>query len=152
MSLPMVPHVAPVPAMSDKAIEAAREFEALCLQQEQVPIVTDHVLHGGMYARTILIPGGTVLTGALIKLPTMLVLHGDARVFVGDGTVDLVGYNVVPASKGRKQIFLARSDTFLTMVFPTQAKTIEEAEEEFTDEAALLLSRHGENHIRITGE
>jgi hypothetical protein len=39
------------------------------------------------------------------------------------------------------------------MLFPTKAKTVEEAEAEFTDEADRLLSRHQEfqDLVTITG-
>ena len=42
---------------------------------------------------------------------------------------------------GRKQAFLAITDTALTTTFPTAAVTVEEAEAEFTDETDLLASR-----------
>jgi hypothetical protein len=54
---------------------------------------------------------------------------------------ELVGYNVIQASAGRKQIYVTREETAITMIFPSNAKTVEEAEEEFTDEAEMLLSR-----------
>ena len=44
------------------------------------------------------------------------------------------------------------ADTHLTMLFPTRAQTIEEAEREFTDEADSLFSRSGVNHSVVTGE
>jgi hypothetical protein len=68
--------------------------------------------------------------------------------------VHVQGYAVLPASAGRKQAFVAQADTRLTMVFPTSAKTVEQAEREFTDEIYLLGSRHGAaaNHVVITGE
>ena len=40
-----------------------------------------------------------------------------------------------------KQIFISKTPVIITMTFPTSAKTIEEAEREFTDEHELLLSR-----------
>jgi hypothetical protein len=40
------------------------------------------------------------------------------------------------------------------MTFKTDARTVEEAENEFTEEADRLMSRHeaATNHINITGE
>ena len=141
-----------IPAMRNEAIDKVRKFEAVAMQAPQVEIRTDHVIHGGMYARTIRIPAGVVLTGALIKIATLLIVSGRANVFVGDGSIELAGYHVIPASAGRKQAFVAIEDTDLTMVFPSQSKSVEEAEAEFTDEAALLFSRSGENVVTITGE
>lgn len=141
-----------VPGMTSAAINRLRVFEALSLEREQVPITTHHLLHAGMYHRTIMIPADVVLTGALIKRATTLTIHGDATVATGGKPMRITGYQVIPASAHRKQAFIAHADTWLTMAFPTQAKTVEEAEAEFTDEAERLFSRHGENIINITGE
>lgn len=121
---------------------------------EQIPIATEHILHGGMYARTIRMKPGTVLTGSLIKLATMVIINGSTAVFVGDGWAELDGYNVLPASAGRKQLFVTRGTVEVTMIFPTQAQTIEEAEDEVFAEADLLISRRdgGNDTITITGE
>lgn len=134
------PHI---PAMSPRAIDNVRRLEEVALTCPQVAIPTDHVLHAGLYARTITIPAGVVLTGALIKIATLLIVQGDAVVYVEGGPVELRGYNVLAAAAGRKQAFIAETDVNLTMIFPTQAKTVEEAETEFTDEADRLFSRKG---------
>lgn len=111
------------------------------LQLPQVEIETTHHLHAGLYARTIRIPAGVVITGALICIPTLLILSGHATVFIGGESVELVGYHVLPGQAGRKQVFRAHADTDLTMLFATQASTVEEAEAEFTHETDSLASR-----------
>lgn len=141
-----------LPAMRPEAVARVRELEARVLEAPQTEIETWHVLHAGMYARTIRIPAGVVLTGALIKRATLLVFNGHASVFIGDDEIELAGHHVIPASAGRKQAFIAHADTDLTMLFPTTATTVEQAEAEFTDEAERLMSRHGVNHVTITGE
>ena len=144
-----------IPAMSDAALDKVRRLETLALGAPQVPLTTAHVLHGGMYARTVCLPPGTMITGALVKVATVLIVEGDAVVYVGDAEpIRLQGYNVLPASAGRKQAFVAVEATNITMLFPTEAKTVEEAERHFTDECGLLSSRHeaASNHVLITGE
>ncbi|CAB4133140.1 hypothetical protein UFOVP140_42 [uncultured Caudovirales phage] len=143
-----------IATMSESAIEKVRTFESLMAERPQEEIGTEHVIHGGMYARTILIPAGVAITGAEIKLATVLVLQGDALAYTDDGAIELHGYNVIPASAGRKQAFVALTDTWLTMIFPTSAQSIEQAEDEFTDEAHMLLTRRGigKQTIVITGE
>lgn len=143
-----------IPAMTAQAIDKVRELEAITRDLPQVEIATDHVLHGGMYARTICIPAGVVLTGVFIQVPTLLVFDGNATVNAGDDAVTLVGHHVLAASAHRRQAFLAHEDTRLTMVFATRAATVAEAEDEFTDEAHLLFSRKpgAINRINITGE
>lgn len=144
-----------IPTMAPAAIAAVRNIEAQAAQLPQVALDVDHVLHGGMYARTITIPAGAMITGALIKIPTMLFLAGDASVFTGEEKPKrFVGEHLLLAGAGRKQAFYAHTDTQLTMVFPTQAKTVAEAESEFTDEVDLLSSRDSvtKNNVIITGE
>lgn len=146
-----VPRIAP---MTEAAIDTVRQVEAVVLTLPQVLISTDHVIHAGMYSRTIMVPANTVITGALIKIATMLIVNGDAWVYVGDQSFRVQGHAVLPASAGRKQAFVAVADTYLTMVFPTTASTVEEAERQFTDEAEKLWSRldTAQNRITITGE
>ena len=130
--------------MQISQINSVKEFEDYVLQFPQIKIETSHLFHSGMYTRTILIPEGVIMTGALIKIPTTLIVSGDVTVTVGDGSMRLTGYHVISASAGRKQIFYAHTDTYLSMMFATDCTTIEDAENEFTDESENLQTRKGE--------
>lgn len=143
-----------IPAMTPEAIEKIVQAEQEAMKLPQVPIETTHCLHAGVYSRTIKIPASIIITGALIKRSTQLVVCGHTIVFVGEETFDVCGYHLFAASAGRKQGFYAHSDTWLTMLFATQAQTVEEAEAEFTDELEILASRNpdNKNNIIITGE
>jgi hypothetical protein len=144
-----------IPAMRPAAIARVAALEAHSALRPQVEIATHHVLHGGVYARTILMPAGTLLTGALVDIATTLIVSGDCTVAVGDGAAErLAGYHVLAASARRKQAFLAHADTHLTMMFATAAESVEEAEDEFTAEAHKLMSRQPghANTIVITGQ
>lgn len=144
-----------IQAMSCDAIAKVSVLEKQLLSLPQVDIVTRHVLHAGMYARTITIPAGIVLTGALIKCPTLLAVSGDVLMSLGDADgIRITGTVVVPASAGRKQVFMTYAETTVTMVFPTNARTVAEAEAEFTDEAEALFSRRNpsRNELLIMGE
>ena len=136
--------VRPLPPMSADSVAIVREFEDAVLQLPQVKINTEHALHAGMYARTIMIPAGTVITGVQIKIPTILIVSGDALFYGDDGTTQFTGYHVTLGAVGRKQAICALADTYLTMMFPTAASTVAEAEEEFTDEPERLGSRRYE--------
>ena len=135
---PVRPHIA---AMSAAAIDRVRQLETLASALPQVSIGTDHVLHAGLYARTVRVPAGVMITGVLIKIPTLLIVNGDAIVHVEGGPLELHGYNVLPASAGRKQAFVALTDTQLTMIFATAACDVDAAEREFTDELDKLMTR-----------
>lgn len=138
--------------LTTEQLDRAFKLEAEVLQLPQIDIETDHVLHAGMYSRTIKIPEQAVVTGSLMKINTILILNGDILVSAGDDTIRMTGHHVLTGLAGRKTSVLALKETFATMIFPTSARTVEEAEREFTDEADKLFSRQGRNNIRITGE
>ncbi len=142
----------PISAMAADTVEAVARLEAEVLKLPQVDIETHHAFHAGMYARTIKVPAGVLLTGALIKIPTVLVISGDAVVYTSEGPVEIVGYHVMLGSAGRKQAFVARADTWLTMIFPTTVTTVPEAERQFTNDYDRLFSRRDGATNEIVGE
>jgi hypothetical protein len=144
---PMLPSL---PAMTPEQVASVRSLESALRNMAQVDLLMEHLFHAGMYARTIAVPAGVLLTGALLKRATTLVISGDVTVYVGDDCERLTGHHVLPGSAGRKQAFVSHALTHLTMLFPTQAKSVAEAEAEFTDETALL--EHGTQRVVITGE
>lgn len=130
-----------IPAMNIQEIEKVSQLESICLSAPQVDISTTHLIHAGMYARTVMVPAGVVITGVLIKVATILIIQGNVIVHIGEKSVNLQGYNVISADANRKQAFVAIEDTYITMILPSQALSVEEAEEEFTDNSDALLSR-----------
>lgn len=114
----------------------------MCRAVADVEIVTEHLIHGGMYARTIRVAKGVVFTSVLIKIPTTVVVHGHLAI---DGVGVVEGYGVLAGSAFRKQAYMTLSDVEMTMIFPTQATTVEEAEQEFTDELDQLMTRNESN-------
>ena len=144
-----------IPRTSDEVIANVSALEQAFKTNDQTVIPTHHTLHGGMYARTIYIPPGIVITGALIKRATLLIVEGRGQVYTGvNGGRSIKGYNVFSASAHRKQVFVSETGINMTMVFPTSAKTVDEAEQEFTDDFESLWSRNPDavNHVNITGE
>lgn len=142
-----------LPATTPGLIEKLIALEGLLIGNEPADLPTDHLIHAGMYARTVTMPPDMVLTGALIKRATTVIVAGSGFVLIGESLAEFDGYHVIPASAGRKQMFVSRSELRITMLFPTSVKTVEEAEAEFTDDCDRLLSRRQDaNTIRITGE
>lgn len=153
MNAPALPSLA-IPSMRPAEIARVAELELRVLERPQAEIATHHVLHAGVYCRTILMPAGTLLTGALVEIATVLIVAGDCSVAIGDGQPErLTGHHVLAAGPKRKQAFLAHADTHLTMIFATAAQSVEEAENEFTAEADRLMSRQPghANTIIVTG-
>jgi len=129
---------------------------ASAIQSELAPyeFVTEHMLHGGMYTRTLRLPPRIVGAAVLVKPPTVLITVGTLEVWSNDQVIRVTGYNVIPGSAGRKIAFVTHSEVAMSMVFPCQALTVEQAQREFTDEHALLapLSLPDRHLILITGE
>lgn len=122
-------------------------------EQKQCEVFTEHVIHAGMYSRTITMPPGRILEGVFVKVPTLVITVGNGAVLAGERFEPVRGYQVRPASAKRKQLFISEGPLIITMIFPTRAKTVAEAEAEFTDDCELLLSRHQDaNSVVITGE
>lgn len=126
------------PAIAEKIREAAAR---MLPRESSFRAKMEHLLFAGMYARTCRVPAGMAFTSVPIKIPTVLIVQGECFVFAGEKWRALQGYNVMGASAGRVQAYFTASDTEITMLFPTDAETVEQAEAEFTDEAAALLSR-----------
>jgi hypothetical protein len=139
-----------LPQMTAEQVGAARALESVLLARDQIELPMEHLIHGGMYARTIAVPAGVALTGVLIKRATTVIISGDITVYVGADCERMTGYHVLPGSAGRKQAFVTHALTHITMLFPTRATSVAEAEAEFTDETAMLV--HGNERVVITGE
>jgi hypothetical protein len=151
--LSLAVQVPALPPTAPDVVYKLRDVQMVEMEKKQVPIYTEHLLHAGMYSRTITMPPNVKLIGAFIKIPTLVTVVGTARVLVGKEWVEVDGYAVLPASAGRKQIFVSKTAVIISMAFPTKVQTIEQAEREFTDEAEILLSRRQDlNKVTITGE
>lgn len=131
--------------MSNVSISNANRVQELMLNLEQSKITTIHSIYEGVYTRTIVLKAGEALVGALIKIPTTLLINGKVQITIDENNVkEINGFDVFLGYPNRKQIMFAHEDTSITMLFKTDAKTIEEAEEEFTDEYSLLMSRNSD--------
>ena len=126
--------------MTDDSIDKVRQVESQMLEKEQVDLQTLHTIHGGLYTRTVLLKKGHALCGALIKVPTTLILNGNVMVYIGNDFSHIIGYDVLPASSNRKQLMIAIEDTYITMCMKTNLTDLKEIEKEFTDEYDMLMS------------
>lgn len=133
---------------SELLVSNLKEIEKKMLTKEQIKLLTIHSLYNGVYTRTILLKENEVICGALIKIPTTLIINGNIQVSDGDSVIDIVGFDVFLCEPNRKQLMKANGNTSITMLFKTDAKTIEEAEQEFTDDFLSLVSRR-EDSINI---
>lgn len=121
--------------------EKVRELEHALMDLPQVDLDTAHVVHGGMCARTILIPAGTVLTGAQTNADNICVMCGDITVTTDDGPLRLTGYHVLPARAGFKRAGVTHVDTYWTTIWPTELTDIDAIEDAMTHESEQLQTR-----------
>lgn len=147
--------------MSDATIgpltaEARAEIDALTEQWRalpQVEIPVHHVLHGGMYARTVTVPAGVAIIGVHVVVPTILVMDGKGTLVAGGEAREIDGHVVLAGSAYRKSIYIAREETVVTMMAATEAASIAEAQAQFTDEAHVLPPIDGDGCTAlVTGE
>jgi len=142
--------VPPSPAM----LSRLNQIHERTLAFPQAEIATEHLFHGGMYARTIRLEPETIMNGSLIRCATILIIHGSCAVAIGDQVVELSGYNVIPGCAGRKQSFVTRGPVEMTMLYATKITDVAEVEDEVFAEADQLISRKdgSRDTITITGQ
>jgi hypothetical protein len=122
------------------------ELESLLLTVPQVDLSTSNLIHAGMCSRTIFIPAGVMLTGALTNIDNICITSGDITVTTDEGTVRFTGYHVLPATKGNKRAGIAHADTYWTTVWKTDLTDITDIEDEMTCESEMLQSRKLNNN------
>jgi hypothetical protein len=137
-----------------EAIEKVDRLTTEMRKRQQLHFVTEHLLHAGMYTRTVHFPADSLIAAVLFKVATVLIIQGSAEVWSNGELIRVDGYTVVPCAAGRKIALVTRSDLSASMMFPTDAKTVEEAQKQFTDEYEMLvpLSAPGAHNVLITGE
>ena len=115
----------------------------------QAEIITTHVLSGGMYARTIRIPAGVALTGAVHKTDHINIVQGDITVMTDEGMRRLTGQHVLPTKAGMKRAGFTHSETLWTTICKTDGADIASIENGLVDEPERLQTRkaltHGES-------
>ena len=121
--------------------EALEVLEAAIGSMPQVDVQTQHHLSGGMYARTIFIPAGSVIVGTTHKTDHINVMIGDIEVSTDHGMVRLTGYNVLETKAGMKRHGYAYADTYWTTVCKTANTDLEAIENELVEEPERLQTR-----------
>ena len=124
--------------LKNPVIEKVEAFEKLLEQLPQVDLNTTHALAGEVYSRTIFIPAGVTLTGAIHNKNHINIMCGDITVSTDTGMKRLRGYNVFPTKAGMKRVGYAHADTYWTTVLHTKETELNKIEEDATPEYAKL--------------
>jgi len=129
-------------SLSHPTRENVERLEFAILQTPQVDLKTTHALSGGVYARTIHIPAGTVLTGASHKKDHIDIMQGDITVSTDDGMRRLIGQHVLESKAGNKRVGFAHSDTTWTTICQTNLTDLNDIEAELVEEPEKLQTRN----------
>jgi len=98
--------------LAGKTTEHIESMEHFMLDQPQVEIPVQERFINGMYAREIVIPKGTLMTGRVYKEGYLdIMLSGDIAVATPQGTRRMTGANIMEAPPGRKRAGYAFEDT-----------------------------------------
>ena len=98
--------------LSGKTVERIEAMESIMQEQPQVEISVGEQFINGMYARDIVIPKGTLLTGRVYKEGYLdIMVSGDITVATPQGTKRMIGTNIMEAPPGRKRAGYAFEDT-----------------------------------------
>jgi hypothetical protein len=121
--------------------EQVSRLERAMLEMPQLDLQTCHCLSGMVYARSIFIPAGGVLTGAEHKKDHVNIVFGDITVSTDDGMKRLTGFHVLPTKAGMKRVGYAHEDTHWVTCCHTQLEDIPAIEDELVKDAHLLQTR-----------
>lgn len=121
--------------------ELVRQLEKHLLEMPQLMIEPSHLVHGGMCARTVMLPAGIMATGAELNVNTISVFIGDLTVTTNDGTKRLTGFNVIPANAGFKRAGIVHADTWWTTIWVTDKTDVADIENEVTSEVENIQTR-----------
>jgi hypothetical protein len=143
-----------LPAINPTGMAKIQDMTTIIRKAGSEKFKTKHLVHGGVYTRTVIVPTHTLFTGVLLKVPTTLIVVGKISIYVGEKTILLRGYNVLPGSADRQCAFYTHSTVGMSMSLATTATSVEEIQKEFTDETHLLvpLENTDEHEIVVTGE
>lgn len=121
------------------------KVEALEAALQGVPQIDCPVRHHfapGIYAREMSIPAGTVVTGAVHAVDSMVVVsQGRIRIVSDEGTRDVVAGDVLTCRAGTKNAGVALEDSRWTNIFsnPTNETDVDVLAEIYTESKASEL-------------
>ena len=130
-----------------------RELEATLLQLPQQDIEIRHQFSGGMYARSMLAPAGSLITGEIYKKAHYVALaFGRVTVVTEtEGAQHFKAPAMWAAPAGTKRVILVLEDTLWTTIVATEALTPEEAMADVTVKSFEDLEDIWQAYYRLLG-
>lgn len=130
----LVPSVTPKVKFLLSEREKVMRLEHLLEEYPQAECPVWHHFAPGLYARKMLIPKGTVLTGAVHKTEHLCIISGDIEVSTDDGMRRITdSHAIITSSPGAKRAGYAHEDTYWTTVHATNETDLDKLVEELTE-------------------
>jgi len=122
--------------MSELAItmrERVERLESLLENTPQVECPLRHRFAPGVYMREMLVPAGTVATGAVHKTEHLTVVVGHCHLTTDEGMQEFIGYASFASKPGAKRAIYAVQDTIVTTIHPTDETDLDKLCELLTE-------------------
>lgn len=130
--------------------EKVMRLERVLEDYPQVECPVWHHFAPGLYARKMLIPKGTVLTGAVHKTEHLCIISGDIDVTTDDGIRRITdSHAIITSSPGAKRAGYAHEDTYWTTVHATDETDLDKLVEELTESTSQELMGGSKNNQLI---
>ena len=136
---------------ADAGLRAAMlDFEGLMREAgDPVEIHARHIFAKGLYARQILIPAGTLLSGKIHKTEHLNIISmGEITVLTEQGPMRIQAPCTLVSPAGTKRIGLAHTDTVWTTIHATEETDLEALEDQLIaadyDEFERLAAPQGQ--------
>lgn len=113
--------------------EMVNALELDMLKQPQVALEVRHDFSPGIYARSLFIPGGVMLTGKIHKFEHLCIMSAGVMAVLIDGQLQTVqGPFICKSPPGTKRIAYAYTDTIWTTIHHTDETDLDKIEAHFT--------------------
>lgn len=122
-------------------VEVLQKYLLQLPENLQVRCETKSYLSGGVYAREVFIPEGSLVIGAVHSKDHVNVMCGDITVLTEEGAKRFTGYHVVPTKAGMKRAGLTHGPTYWTTLLHTDKHDLSAIEDEMTVESDMLQTR-----------
>ncbi len=111
--------------------ERIMALETRLAELPQVEIPIEHHFAAGIYARTMIAPRGTVLTGKIYKVPQMIILNaGEITIRSEFFNGRIRGPHIYESPVGAKRFGYCHTDVVWTCLTSVKATNVEDAERE----------------------
>jgi hypothetical protein len=112
-----------------KPIDSIFSLEKEMMSMEQLSLDIEHIFSRGVYARKMLIPKGTILTGKMHKHKHLnIMLYGDIEIATDEGTKRINKPCIFESKAGTKRAGFAHEETVWITIHATEETDIEKIE------------------------